>query len=164
MIRAATEMIIIGCLAVLVGLIINAFSPVGIPLFGQWNPTIGSVHAGGRCKPSIQESTEDAVAKYYVDPEYLFVDARSSSDYQEGHIPRAVSLPAGEFEDRIDEFLSIYPPTTKLVVYCSSTECHDADELAKQLKEMGYQDIILYAKGLAGWVEMNRPVKAGVDP
>ncbi|MEA3231463.1 MAG: rhodanese-like domain-containing protein, partial [Thermodesulfobacteriota bacterium] len=46
--------------------------------------------------------------KLYDSGKFVFVDARSRDDYEEGHIKGAVSLPVGEFDEKIDVFLEEY--------------------------------------------------------
>jgi rhodanese-related sulfurtransferase len=164
MARAIGEMIILLALAILVGLSANGFSPVGIPLFGNWDQTKGSVNAGGPCKPQTDEIGDDQISDFYIDPEILFIDARSSDNYDAGHIPRAISLPVGEFENLQTEFMAKHPIDARIVVYCSGIDCHDSHDLAVKLKDAGYKNLSVYTHGWDGWTAGKRPVKEGTEP
>jgi rhodanese-related sulfurtransferase len=164
MVRAIGEMIILGCLAIVISLVYNGVSSNGIPLFGNWDPSAGSLHAGGPCKPKSSEAGEDMISAMYLDPMVFFIDARSADDYAAGHIPRAVSYPVNEFDGQMAEFFSQYPPDTRLVVYCTGLDCHDSHTLAQKLKDAGYTQVMVYSRGFTGWKESNRPVKEGSEP
>jgi hypothetical protein len=93
--------IILG-LSILVALTVNYFSPAGIALVGQWDTTQGVVTARENSDiaiNAIEIGTVDKARKLYDRGEYIFVDARSREDYEQGHIKGAVSLPLGQFED-----------------------------------------------------------------
>ncbi len=162
--RSIFEMIILITISIFAGLIVNAFSSNGIPLFGNWNPNLGSVNAGGPCKPSTIEITEDQITSLYLSLSTLFVDARTPDDYEEGHIPGAISFPVGAFNERIPQFLEEYPRDRQIIVYCSGIDCHDSHDLASLLKEQGYHDVLVYTRGFSGWIAEQRSVQIGPTP
>ncbi|MBI3941778.1 MAG: hypothetical protein HY326_02095 [Chloroflexi bacterium] len=59
-------------------------------------------------------SLADAVKKL-GQPTVLFVDARTAQEFQKGHIRGAVSIPAGETQNRLNEF----PRDKDLIIYCA---------------------------------------------
>ena len=159
--RPVYELIILLCLSIVVGLTVNAVSPAGIPLFGQWDPSKGLVNAGGPCMPDTNQVLESEIASLYLDREIVFVDARTSQDYEDGHIPGAVSLPVGQAEEAIYSFMDNYAVSKPLIVYCSNVDCTDSHDLADILKSYGYENIRLYPQGFAGWTKAGRPVEKG---
>ena len=162
--KAVFEMILLTCIAIFLGLILNFFSPFGIPLFGQWQPEIGSVHAGGPCKPQIEEAHVNDISNLYLDENVVFVDARSHEDYIDGHIPRAISLPIAEFNTRHLDFIEQISFDQPIITYCSGVDCHDSHTLAKNLKEIGYSNIQVYARGMENWIAAGRPINEGEIP
>ena len=118
MTRSFLEMVLIVSIAILIGLLVNLVSPKGIPLFGNWDPSEGSLHAGGPCKPDTNEVSQTDITALYLDKNVLFVDARTAGDYREGHIQRAVSLPVYEFEKYYPDFDMQFPFEMTIVCYC----------------------------------------------
>lgn len=156
------EIALILGLAIAVALSVNFFSPAGIALVGQWETTKGVVTARAKYEPVIFELEIETVArarKLFNSGEYLFVDARSVEDYQEGHIRGAVSLPAGQVEAKLPEFLQHYPPETAIITYCSGRTCRDSHHLAEVLMEMGYDNINVFIDGFPGWETEGHPVE-----
>lgn len=81
--------------------------------------------------------------------DYILVDARSPEAYEAAHIPDAVNLYAGEFEDQILGFLDVWSPESKVVVYCDSRQCDASAEIAARLKEDFQMEHVFVLKG--GW-------------
>ena len=84
-----------------------------------------------------------AEAKALMDSEsgYIIIDARTQSEYDEGHIPGAILIPYGEIADRAENEL---PDKDQLIlVYCRSGRRSKiaAEELVKlrytNIKEFG---------------------------
>jgi len=89
---------------------------------------------------------------------YLFVDARSSEDYSDGHIRKAFSLSVNDFDKRIKEFKKCYADTVSMVVYCSGTECSDSHDLCEKLYRSGYFNIRVFVDGFPAWQAAGFPV------
>lgn len=91
--------------------------------------------------------------RLHTSGEAVFIDARHVADFGEGHIPGALSIPLGLFEDEISAKLAPYGKQAKYVIYCSSLSCGMAQELALALGFMEYPDVVVFAGGMAAWVE-----------
>jgi rhodanese-related sulfurtransferase len=146
------------------GLAGNALSPRGIPLIGgQWDPAKGIMHAGGPCAPKTQEM--DITSLLFLmeqRPESLLVvDARSAEEYNDGHIPGAVSVPVNDVEFTLPAFMEKYDPAKVVVAYCSGAECWDSHELAEILKDAGCERVFVYGKGFPDWTAEQKPVEKG---
>ncbi len=159
--KSFIEMTGIFLVSIVLAFIVNALSPAGIPLFGNWNPEKGPLNAGGRCEPGEKNISNDGIYKLFRESSAVFVDARRWDDYEREHIPGAVSFPVGEFDARIDAFLDRYPLEEKIVVYCIGVACHDSHELAELLKSVGYTDVSVYYKGIEGWKAAGYPTESG---
>ncbi|MBN1879308.1 rhodanese-like domain-containing protein [bacterium] len=159
MVRIISELIILGAVSIVVAFIVNSINPAGIPLFGQWDQSIGIVHAGGPCAPSVDQIDDIGAMDLYLNSKALFIDARSADDFSEGHIPRALNLPINDVGQLIDAFMEKWQPDTRLLIYCSGPDCHDSHDLAKILKEYGFQSVSVYSHGFDKWKNSGRPIE-----
>jgi rhodanese-related sulfurtransferase len=82
----------------------------------------------------------------------VLVDVRLPSDYRAGHIPGAVNLPKGRWENA--RGLS---PDKLHILYCYSQTCHMAAEAAVELLKQGYQ-VQEMEGGYATWEAAGYPV------
>lgn len=70
----------------------------------------------------------------------LWVDARSESDYQRGHLPGAVHLPPEAWNERLGALLERVTGELTVVVYCNPG-CGSAEEVARRLRELGIERV-----------------------
>ena len=160
--RISIQALVIFAVCCALGLAGNALSPRSIPLAGgQWDPAQGIMHAGGRCAPETQDM--DITSLLFLmeqRPESLLVaDARSTEDYEAGHIPGAISLPIDAVEFALPAFMQQYDPAKVVVTYCSGAECWDSHELAGILKDAGCERVFVYGKGFPDWTDAQKPVE-----
>ena len=89
----------------------------------------------------------------------VILDARPDIFYRLGHIPAALSLPRDDFEKQYQVLRSslLNHRTSTLVVYCSSSDCHDSQMVADALQKLGYRRVRLYRGGWTDWVGANLP-------
>ncbi len=160
MVRYFAELIILLTVSIILGTVLNVVNPEGIPLFGQWNPDKGLVHAGEICIASLNPIDDIDVLDSYLQSKAVFVDARIAAEYDASHIPGAYNLPVSAVDDVIHDFGAIYPVETHLILYCSGPECYDASDLMTILQEYGYQNVSVYFQGLLGWKNAGRPIEA----
>jgi rhodanese-related sulfurtransferase len=143
---------------------VNALSPRGIPLIGQWNTHVGVVTADADLSSVWMEFElpDPATAKAVFDQgRALFVDVRSESRYAAGHIPGAVSLPLGEFDARLSVFSEEVPRDRPIVTYCSGRLCQDSHTAAQRLMEHGFVNVVVFIDGYPGWEQNGYPVERG---
>ncbi len=141
---------------------VNYFSPAGIALVGQWDTSQGVVTAKAKnniVSDGIEIGTIDQARELYDSGEYIFVDARAPEDHEEGHIKGAVSLPVGQFEEKIAAFMERYPPEASIVTYCSGRTCEDSHHLAEFLLEFGYDKVNVFIDGFPGWEAEGHPIE-----
>ncbi|RKS04833.1 ArsR family transcriptional regulator [Nocardiopsis sp. Huas11] len=84
------------------------------------------------------EGSVDAVTHAELDGmvergEVLLVDLRSAAEYEEGHLPGAVSIPSRELAQRWDEL----PWDTTIVAYCQGPYCVVSPRAVRLLREAG---------------------------
>ncbi|MHC4695749.1 MAG: rhodanese-like domain-containing protein [Planctomycetota bacterium] len=95
----------------------------------------------------------------------VFVDARSSELYVEGHMPGAVWCDPYETEAHIDDVLGVAAAADKVIVYCSGGECEDSFFMCRELLEAGIarKAIYVYPGGWNEWIERGQPVEQEWD-
>jgi rhodanese-related sulfurtransferase len=97
----------------------------------------------------------------------LFLDARRSSVFAEGHIAGARSFPVWEsdIDDRVkglyEEGLDQQAP---VVVYCSGGNCEDSHMLAEKLYMVGFDNVLIYRDGFPDWEKRGLAVSKGTTP
>ena len=160
--KTVKEIGIVLGLSLAAAFVVNYFSPAGIALVGQWDTAQGVVTAKAKNDiviDGIEIGTVDQAKKLYDSGEYIFVDARSQEDYEEGHIKGALSLPVGQFEEKIATFLERHPPEVSIVTYCSGRNCSDSHYLAEFLLEYGYEKVSVFIDGFPGWEAEGHPIE-----
>lgn len=121
---------------------------------GDYSFLLGAVDA----KEEIYK-IDIAEAKYLFDSgKAIFVDARAVSEYEQGHIKGAVSVPTTATPEDIAKLKSKLAGKV-LVTYCHGTNCHLADKTALKLYEAGYRKIAIFWGGWPKWNEYKYPVK-----
>ncbi len=95
------------------------------------------------------------------DTEVMFVDARSLSDYETGHIPNAIAMPMDT--GAIDESTTALVRGVRTVIaYCDTTgECASSRRLASLLAEDGVRDVRVLRGGIPEWLSNDFPAESG---
>ncbi len=141
---------------------VNYFSPAGITLVGQWDTAKGVITANEKnaiVLDDLEIGNVTLAKKLYDSQKFVFVDARSRDDYDEGHIKGAVSLPVGQFDEKIETFLEQYPPEKAIITYCSGRACEDSHRLTQLLLAFGYAEINVFIDGYPGWEAEGHPIE-----
>ena len=156
------RILILLAVACTLALAVNAASPRGIPLVGQWDTGKGVVTADTHLAAVWMEFElpDPATAKQVFDSgNALFVDVRSREAYAAGHIPGAVSLPLGEFDALAMDLVANFAPGHPIVTYCSGRLCQDSHTAAQWLMELGFENVVVFIDGFPGWEENGYPVE-----
>lgn len=116
-------------------------------------------------KPAIEISPADVELLYRG--KVLFLDARRSSVYAEGHIAGSRSVPVWEsdidarvkalYEEGLDQ-------RAPIVAYCSGGNCEDSHMLAEKLYMVGFDNVLIYKDGFPDWQKRGLPVARGTSP
>lgn len=87
----------------------------------------------------------------------LFVDARSKEYLYNGVIPGAI------FNDDIDilssKIDSIIGIDSAFVVYCSDDDCGSSKDLAFELQDLGFTNILVFSGGWKSWTELGLEIQ-----
>ena len=96
----------------------------------------------------------------------LFLDARRSSVYSDGHIAGARSFPVWEsdIDDRVRKlFEEGLDQRAPIVAYCSGGNCEDSHMLAEKLYGVGFDNVLIYKEGFPDWQKRGLPVSKGAS-
>ncbi len=84
-----------------------------------------------------------------------FVDARRTREYEEGHIPGAVSICPYEqvdFFEKVNKLREGAVLEAPIVVYCTNAgECESSKMVAGHLKGAGFVNVLIYHGGFPEW-------------
>ena len=98
--------------------------------------------------PIGYEQISGAEAKALMDSEsgYIIIDARTQSEYDEGHIPGAILIPEYEIASRAEKELS--DKNQLILVYCRSGR--RSKIAAEELVKLGYTNVKEFG-GIIDW-------------
>ena len=121
--------------------------------------------------PEAVESLDEAISepviididlcKQLFDDGALFVDARDSSMFAEGHIENAISIPFENLdESEIDSRFSLIELDQEIVIYCSGGDCTLSLDLGNYLyDELSFKKIYLFESGYPAWKSKGYSIK-----
>jgi rhodanese-related sulfurtransferase/DNA-binding transcriptional ArsR family regulator len=105
----------------------------------------------------IQALTASELADQLNQRELVIIDLRPVEEYEAAHIPGALSIPAPQLRDRMDEL----PEDRTIVAYCRGPYCSTAAEAVRELRDRGY-DVIRLEDSVLDWQAAGMPVAAGM--
>jgi rhodanese-related sulfurtransferase len=117
-------------------------------------------------KAWVEISGDDAVALHARDG-VLFLDARRSGVYRQGHIPgaRSIAVWESDVDDKVKAlFAEGRDQSAPIVVYCSGGDCEDSHMLAEKLYFVGFDNVLVYKDGFPDWQTRGLPVHTGGEP
>ncbi len=95
------------------------------------------------------------------DKKVAIVDATSEQDFAIGHIPGAISIPAGKVNELAPKLLK--DKSQKIITYCGSTQCPASTIAAEGLEKLGYTNVNEYKPGKADWKQAGLPMEASSE-
>jgi rhodanese-related sulfurtransferase len=116
----------------------------------------------------VEISGADAAALHAAG--VLFLDARRTSVYEDGHITGARSISVWE-SDVDDKVNALYgersDPSDQdkpIVIYCSGGACEDSHMLSQKLWGIQFNNIYVYKDGFPDWQNRGGAVRTGGQP
>lgn len=88
--------------------------------------------------------------------DFVVIDVRAAEDYQKGHIPGAINLPAEKWES-----LDGLRKDVLNVLYCYTQQCHLAAKAAVEFAGKGYS-VMEMDGGFEAWKENDLEVESNV--
>ena len=138
--------------SVLVGLISNSVRLNGIPWLSEPIDAISDPNDALSilAAPEIRE-VDLNMARSLHQSGILFVDARAEEYLTEGIIPGAIANDdVGFLAEQIDYLIG----TEKgFVIYCSDDDCGSSEELAYELQDLGFNNILVFKGGWKSWID-----------
>jgi rhodanese-related sulfurtransferase len=84
----------------------------------------------------------------------IWIDARPDEEFARDHVPGAVSLNEDRWNELLPQFLAVWSPEKKIVVYCSSQSCNASREVARRLrKEAQLKNVFVLEGGWEAWLK-----------
>ena len=97
----------------------------------------------------------------------LFLDARRTSAYEDGHIAgaRSFSVWESDVDDKViklfDERGEPEQQLQPIVLYCSGGACEDSHMLAQKLWGLQFNNVLVYKDGFPDWQKRGGAVRTG---
>ena len=136
-----------------VGLVVNAVRTQGVDLFSYQPPKKKIVAASGRQTAAVSQIDLLTALRLQKTPGVIFVDARTKAEFDTGHIPGAINIPAEATEGIAPGLKESLLKADKVVTYCSDVECDEALEAAEMLHDMLNRPILVFTGGMREYRE-----------
>ncbi|MEX0817140.1 MAG: molybdopterin-synthase adenylyltransferase MoeB [Gaiellales bacterium] len=104
-------------------------------------------------KEEIEEIGAPQARELVEEGEIAVVDVRERDEWEEGHLPRAVHIPRGNLESRIEG--AVPDKSRPVLLYCSGG--NRSAFAAKTLEELGYENVLSLAGGFTDWKRNGLP-------
>jgi rhodanese-related sulfurtransferase len=105
----------------------------------------------------------DATKRLFDHRAAVFVDAREADEYDEGHIPGALSMPYDEVSSDPGRLERLDAGGRPIIVYCGGGACELSRDLAWDLLYAGHSRVTVYEGGFPEWQEAGYPVAKGIE-
>ncbi|MGB9104384.1 MAG: thioredoxin domain-containing protein, partial [Terriglobales bacterium] len=138
-------------------------SPVNAAFGAASNPFLNVAGSSTDCSEDAPQGPEPAMihtaeAEKLFHSGAVFVDVRSSDDFRAARIPGAVNIPLLEAQRRATEL----PRDKTIVLYEGGTGgsadvCAASRAVGRVLLSRGYNKVVIYQDGLAGWQKLSLP-------
>lgn len=109
-------------------------------------------------KFDFETVTIDQLIEKLASGKVTILDVRPESEYKQGHIANAISIPIEELSKRLKEL----PKRTEIIAYCRGPFCVYADEAVAMLTKAGYKATRL-AEGFPDWKLQDLPVEVSMN-
>jgi rhodanese-related sulfurtransferase len=107
-----------------------------------------------KSKFDLETVTIDELINKLESGKVTILDVRPESEYKQGHIANAISIPIEELSKRFKEL----PKRSEIVAYCRGPFCVYADEAVALLKKAGYKASRL-EEGFPDWKLNELPIE-----
>jgi rhodanese-related sulfurtransferase len=116
----------------------------------------------------IEISGDEAAALHAAGA--LFLDARRTSVYEDGHIAgaRTYSVWESDIDDKVNKLFEERPDPAEqnkpIVIYCSGGACEDSHMLSQKLWGIQFNNVYVYKDGFPDWQKRGGAVRTGANP
>ncbi len=91
----------------------------------------------------------------------VLIDAREPEEYDEGHIPGALSMPYDEVSSEPERLEQLDAGGKAIAVYCGGGACELSLTLAWDLISAGQTKVVVFMGGYPEWAAAGYPVEPG---
>lgn len=151
-IKLFKQVLLITVISVLCGASFNTLRDGGISWLAKPMEKINSTNdiELNTDAPSVREINLET-AKNLQKNGALFVDARSEEYLEDGFIPGAINN--DDTNALSDEIATLIGFDKGFVIYCSDDDCGSSEDLAYDLQEYGFNNILVFKGGWKTWSE-----------
>ena len=151
-IKLLKQVLLITGISILCGASFNTFRDGGIAWLAKPMEKINSTNdiELNIDAPSVREINLET-AKNLQKNGALFVDARSEEYLEDGFIPGAINN--DDTDALSDEIATLIGFNKGFVIYCSDDDCGSSEDLAYDLQEYGFNNILVFKGGWKTWSE-----------
>ncbi|MGB8930103.1 MAG: rhodanese-like domain-containing protein [Anaeromyxobacteraceae bacterium] len=93
---------------------------------------------------------------------FTLVDARTQTEFAEGHIPGSILVPAKLAGKQLPKLVT--DKARAIIFYCNGTNCTKTHKAATEAAAVGYTNLIEYRDGLPGWAKARQAVEGDPNP
>jgi rhodanese-related sulfurtransferase/DNA-binding transcriptional ArsR family regulator len=111
-----------------------------------------------KSKFDFETVTIDGLIEKLDSGKVTILDVRPESEYKQGHIAHAISIPIDELSRRLKEL----PKRTEIIAYCRGPFCVYADEAVNILTKAGYKATRL-EEGFPDWKLKDLPIEVSMN-
>ncbi len=111
-----------------------------------------------KSKFDFETVTIDGLIERLDSGKVTILDVRPESEYKQGHIAHAISIPIDELSKRLKEL----PKRTEIIAYCRGPFCVYADEAVNILTKAGYKATRL-EEGFPDWKLQDLPIEVSMN-
>jgi rhodanese-related sulfurtransferase len=112
--------------------------------------------------PSFQPGTDSLISleeayNFFLSGKVIFLDARDPEDYVAGHIKGAINMPFEQWDTYWGSVKPKLDSTAVIVSYCGGLDCELSLFEARELKELGYKNALIFFGGWIKWQDAKLP-------
>lgn len=111
-----------------------------------------------KSKSDFETVTIDELLEKLESGKVTILDVRPESEYKQGHIANAISIPVEELSKRLNEL----PKRGQIIAYCRGPFCVYADDAVALLSKAGYRANRL-EEGFPDWKLQDLPVEVSMN-
>jgi hydroxyacylglutathione hydrolase len=105
----------------------------------------------GRGGESVPQLSADELASKQSSNQFVVVDVRNDSEWNQGHIAGAIHIPLGQLAERVNEL----PANENIVVHCQGGS--RSSIAASLLQKLGRKNVANLTGGYRRWLEVQSP-------
>ena len=89
--------------------------------------------------------------------EVYVLDARDPSAFEEARISGSINIPYDQLPNYYNQLMETVPMDATVVCYCWSPTCDFSDQLATELRLMGFENVLVFTGGWEHWETAGHP-------